>query len=499
MSNILKLSEVVQPEFRTSEAASKKNETMANRLGTARYGPARLALALSLADKSPIKEGISDTKGNAIRGRTLFGDDADMATWIALITEHAGRTLDKPAFTTQVAIHWERGINLLSKIWDGAGGDFERFIVALAEKSDMPQITGARPDSPSPLEQNTILPPVAIDLSIGTFDSGTKRGQSAQWRINAPGDSPHIAVMGAPGGGKTRLALDFVKAIKEKSDCSTFLFDMKGDIATDNELRRKLGAQVISPATSVPLDILHVAKKDNASVQNAAASLCASVGFASGGALGPKQKTTLRETAADLINELDSVSLNLLCDAYREKIGNEDSVSATLARMCALELFKPEIQPARFFSRNWIFDLHNDAQEIQRFSSLMILDALHRHFMALPDAPVDAEGNRQIQTLLVIDEAHKILGHKLSALSDIARMSRSKGGAVILISQSPNDFQEEDNLLEYIGLTVSYRTNATPASVRKVFFENFAVSDLKTGVCAVRFPGKPTQKIKVWG
>ena len=108
MSKALKLSEVIQPEFRTSEGASKKNEVLAKNLDTNRYGPARLALALSLADKRPVKTQISDTKGDAIRGRTLFGDDANIATWIAL--DYATRR----ARTGQASVH-RRGRRTLGK------------------------------------------------------------------------------------------------------------------------------------------------------------------------------------------------------------------------------------------------------------------------------------------------------------------------------------------------------------------------------------------------
>jgi hypothetical protein len=45
----------------------------------------------------------------------------------------------------------------------------------------------------------------------------------------------------------------------------------------------------------------------------------------------------------------------------------------------------------------------------------------------------------------MIDEAHQILETKLPALGNLVRMSRSKGGVVMLVSQSPNDFSNEDD------------------------------------------------------
>ena len=501
MNKPLKLLELVQPEFHTSEAAAKKNEIMRGKLGGSLYGPARLALALSLADQSSVKSGAPGAKSKTgIRGKALFGDEADMAAWVALITEHAGRELDRQAFFAEVAAHWERGAKILSDMWDGAEGDFDRFIADLAEKGGMPIGSEAQDGAVRPPEDPPS--PGPIDLHIGEL-TGAMRGQSLDWRINAPGDPPHIAVMGAPNKGKTRLALGFAESLHAHSGCAAFVFDMgKGDIAGDADFCAKIGAEVIvCPDTPIPLDILHVADKgDNTTIQNTADRFCDSVGFVTQGGKGPVQMNRLRQVTARILGQSDVVSVPLLRDAYREENPKEDSVSAALDRLCDFNLFTPAHSPADFFSRNWVFDLHDAADNIQRFSAMMILDALNRHFAQLPDAPTDSDGNRQMTALLVVDEAHKILGFQHPALSEIIRLSRSKGGAAILISQSPSDYVREGvNFLENIGLIASYQTNATPGAVRRVFGESFPVEKLGKGICAVRVSGQPVQKIKVWG
>ena len=501
MSKFLKLTDLVQQEFRTSESAGRKSESLAIKLGTKNYGPARLALALSLADKSPLKfeTGEPKSKSKSIRGNSLFGED-DIVAWVALVTEHAGRELDKQAFIGEIAAHWERGIGRLSKMWEGAEGDFDKFITALAEKSGMPRDGAARAVSSGAVSPQS-SPPGAIDLRLGEY-MGVKQGQLAQWRINARGHPPHIAVMGAPNKGKTRLALGFAESVHEQSKCAAFVFDMgKGDIAGDVNFRAKIGAEVITcPGTPIPLDILHVADKgDKTTILNTAGCLCDSVGFVTQGAKGPVQMNRLRNVAVQVLKQSDCVSILMLRDAYREEYPKDDSISAALDSICAYDLFTPDHSPAEFFSRNWLFDLHKAADDIKRFAALMILDALNRHFAQLPDAPTDSDGNRQMTALLVIDEARKILGFRHQALSDIIRLSRSKGGAVILISQSPNDYRNEDtNFLENIGLIASYQTNADQASIRKVFDVNFPVTTLGNGICAIRISGETPQKVKVW-
>lgn len=66
----------------------------------------------------------------------------------------------------------------------------------------------------------------------------------------------------------------------------------------------------------------------------------------------------------------------------------------------------------------------------------LVLDALDQYLNSLPDTPVDGDGSRGMRIIAMVDEAHRVLGTKLPSLSNLVRMSRSKGGAVMLISQS---------------------------------------------------------------
>lgn len=400
-----------------------------------------------------------------------------------------------------VAAHWSRGVGILSNMWEGAGGDFDKFITALAEKSGVP-VAGSPTPATAPKISGKAPSPGPISLHIGELAAGAKKGQPMNWAINAPGHPPHIAVMGAPNTGKTRLALNFAESLRAQSGCATFVFDMgKGDIAGDTQFRKSIGAEVIDcPKNPIPLDILHVTDKgDNNTIQNTAARFCDSVKFVMQSAKGDVQMNRLRQITAEVLEQPDGASISSLRDAYLSgENAKPDSVSAALDSLCDFNLFAPDNAPAEFFSRSWIFDMHNAADKIQRFSAMMILDALNRHFTALGDAPTDSDNNRQMTALLVIDEAHKLLGYDHPAINDIIRLSRSRGGAAILISQSPKDYIKEDGNLDNIGLMVSYQTNADKKSVQKVLGANHAVGKLAKGVCAVRFPGQPVQEVKVW-
>lgn len=503
-----KLNELITAGYRTDKAADDLNSELMRDLGLeVRYGPARLAIAMSLSDKRPVypDDIPQGDKGKEIKGAQMLGQECP-GVLVALITQHAGQPLTKQEFQNALAAHWSRGVKMLRRTYVAAGRDYDKMLGELSERVSLPD-DGGQPFPHTPPRKashaKSAMPSHGpVDLHIGGL-MGSKQGKVAQWRINAPPNPPHIAVMGAPNKGKTRLALGFAESIRARSGCAAFVFDMgKGDIAEDSDFCRKIGVEVIAcPKVPIPLDILHVAdKEDNATIQNTAARLCDSVKCVTQGAPGAVQMNRLRKVAVALIAQSEVVSIPLLRDAYREEYPTEDSISSALDSICAYNLFIPDHPPAEFFSRSWLFDLHTAADDIQRFAALMILGALDRHFKQIPDAPTDSDSNRQIMGMLVIDEARKVLGFPNSALNDIIRLSRSKGGVVILISQSPNDYQnEETNFLENIGLIASYQTNATSASVRKVFGEAYPVEKLGSGECAVRISGQSVQKVKVWG
>lgn len=108
----------------------------------------------------------------------------------------------------------------------------------------------------------------------------------------------------------------------------------------------------------------------------------------------------------------------------------------------------------------------------------------------LGDAATDGAGNRALRVVCVIDEAHRILGNRLPGLSGLIRLSRSKGGAVMLISQGPDDFSgEEDDVLNEMGLVVAFRTNADARAVRRILGPGANLAMLENGQAWVKVGG----------
>ena len=109
--------------------------------------------------------------------------------------------------------------------------------------------------------------------------------------------------------------------------------------------------------------------------------------------------------------------------------------------------------------RTVIIDLHG-LTVLREMTAFLVLNALYRELMTMPDTSV-ADGVREMRTIIVIDEAHHFLKDKRrnAILERLIREIRSKGASVFLMSQSPDDYEQQDfdfaELLEFIFLLQS--------------------------------------------
>ena len=95
----------------------------------------------------------------------------------------------------------------------------------------------------------------------------------------------------------------------------------------------------------------------------------------------------------------------------------------------------------------------------------------------------------------------KALGYGQPSLISLVRESRSKGATIFLISQSPDDYdQEEDNFLENVGLAMCFRTNATSSRALKSWLgQQVDLGALPAGVAVTRLPGNTSvTRVRAW-
>lgn len=492
--------------YRTTAEADEVSRRLMERLGLAKhYVPARLAIGCSLAVAEPPPTAQGEA-GRQIPGDTLFGSPSELSAWVSLLIEHAGRAPeDEKEFQRWVAAHWARGLRLLSETLTAAHDDsaaFWRSLAAALPRAASPDDAPGRPE-PGGLTPDHAAP---IPVPVGPVSIDATTGEQLVWRVNGSGSSPHAAVMGGVGSGKTRTAIAMLRAMRAISPFALVAFDFKGDMTDgDNALDQAFGANVIQPPQQpVPLDVLALADRTPVGIATAAQRLRDSLATLKRSDFGARQRDALAAAAETALRTRTPCTLADIRDALRREYGQrsmkEDGAISTLNDLCRLPLFSPDQSPAAFFSRSWVIRLPQDLpNEAANAVVTLVTDALDRWVNTLDDAPTDAERNRSLRIACVIDEAHRVLGAKLPGLSHLIRMGRSKGAMAMLISQQPGDFEgEDDEFLAEMGLVAAFGTNARPAATRRIFGTNADLAALTRGEAWIKLRNEPARRIQAW-
>jgi DNA sulfur modification protein DndE len=499
----LSLIEVSTAQFRTTRSADKQCEELLRRLGyKVHYLVARLALARSLAllEQPAFSADEEDDPGRTIRGQQLFGDGPDLSAWVALLVQRVGKPdITRRDVQAAVTAHWRRGADLLTKDWDEVQGSLPRFIEKLSDLASLPEEHGRLPliDGDEPI----ITAGVVIPVGEVAEDADTQ--EPVAFPVNAAGGSPHIAFMGGAGSGKTRTAAMMLKRLRSFGAIPFLAFDFKGDLVTTYGLDTAFGAQVISPPrTAIPLDVLAVSDSDD--IGMAAVRVRESIGRVKQRALSGVQADALRDAVTQALRTQHPATLSHISRAltaeYNRRNRRPDELTATLNDLTQFTLFEPRYSPAEFFQRSWLINLPPDIpSDVRRLVTNLTLDSLDRWINSLPEAQL-LDGRRSLRHVCLVDEAHLILASGLPALGNLVRMSRSKGGLIVLVSQSPNDFENEDDaFLDNVGLTVAFNTNARPGPTARIFGRGASLTTLMPGeaLCGIRIEAK-TRRIIAW-
>jgi len=516
---VTNLRPLVNANFRTSKRADAVNDLMKAKLGLHNnYEPARLAIAhsLALSDPAPaLSAEDADDSGKVIKGSTLFSDE-ELPVWVALIVESSG--LPSPTvedIQEQVRRHWHRGILLLQAEWENCvaenpDGVYERFILFLAQRAGLPahgQSPGSTADDDSS-DSHSKRGAVPVTVRLGDPGTDERTGQPALWLMNGKG-SPHVALMGGTGSGKTRLARNLLGQIRAQAKTPCVIFDFKGDLASNPAFVNEVGATVIaSPASPVPLDVLYIANRSPDEITNGAIRFRDSFVLIPKGRIGPVQGGELRDAAKAAFAKIGTgkpIEITAIRDEllalYAATSRKGNTLTETFHELTQWRLFDPRMAPADFFRRSWIIDVHAAPETAQRLVVFLVLDALYAHFNSLPDSAIDAQGHRALRLVLVVDEARRVLSYGQPSLKSLVRESRSKGMSVFLISQSPEDYDTaEEDFLDQIGLTVCFRANgSSPRVLKACLGQTVDLAGLPDGVAVSRLPGQSSvSRIKAW-
>lgn len=495
MSDI-SLENVLVSNFQTSAEADKITEMLKGKLAlSVRYRIARLAIGRSLGESSFPAQNV-DAQGRTIKGDLLFGLE-EYPLWVGLLVTNLKKYGPKPELTiatlqNAVRRHWHRGVMLLLEDWKEAEEDPRKFWEILIRRRAMLPDTVSKSGKYSETHYDdeigfiSLAKPVYIDLGKGVDAPHEQYNRL----VNGVGSSPHMAIMGQSGSGKTRIMKEVLKQIHAQTAAPVLLLDLgKGDLADDTALIDALEAKVLRvPEDGIPLDMFYGSNQNDEVATDTVMGFRDSFSSVVQGKLGPKQLDNLREALKLLFISQGEITLEhvraRLDQFYEDNDLKVDSVMSTINDLTQYTIFKPEYSPQQFFSRNWIITFAHAHDTIKNLAVFLLMDALNTYMKRSPEAPQDNEGHRAIRLVLAVDEARHLLAAKHDALSDNIRLHRAKGLVVTLASQSPDDYDgKSDDYLENIGLPICFNTNAVATKVLQNMFRGKAnFSTLPPGV-----------------
>ena len=422
---------------------------------------ARAALGFSLSLEALPDSGPYDSEGTEFQEPVFFGDDGPVL--LGLLRQRHGKLFEQDEIGRIIKLHVERGLRSFKREYERLnrrGDELLLHLVELCSSQQPPQTDLAR----------KLLPPSpkATDFSV-TLHLGldVRSGTSVLHKLNGPGAAPHVAIMGRNGTGKTRTGLALLASIAATAPHPVpfLLFDYaKGDIASNVQFVEETKATVVSlPDQPIPLAPLSLPYRDTYAVQLAARRFRDTV--SSVVRLGPIQFQRSLDIVMEAYRTLPegTPDLDYVCNLARERYEAEDlrddSLLVCFREFAAFPLFRPAAEAADhdFFRKTHIIDLHRLPEHLRKLAAFLVLDRLYAEIMSLPDAPLDKHGNRQLRLIILIDEAHHYLPCKQPTLQNIVREVRSKGVAVMLLSQSPDDFdQGRYNFAREMGLAIVF-------------------------------------------
>lgn len=494
--------------FRTSKEAREILENFRRRTGIRPNLWTRAALGYSLSLESQPQTIIYDSEGSEFPEKVFFGDDKDVL--LALFRQRLGRVPESSEVGPLIKAHVERGLRYFREEFQRLNSRGDEFLLNLIDQCSM----GLEPtSSPSVV----LLPkPPETDSYTVRIDLGreSRKNEIVYHILNAPGIAPHLAIMGRNGTGKTRTGLSFISQINAASSYPIpfLIFDYaKGDIASNVNFVMDVDADVIKlPEKMIPLTPLSLPLRGEFAVQLAARRLrdtiCSVV------RLGPIQKDRCLQLIMRLYDDFgdqtpDLTDLtNLAEQEYQANGWNEDSLLACLREFSAFPLFRSaeEGEAHGLFKKTHVIDIHNLPEDLRKLTSFLVLDRLYTEIMSLPDSSLDKDGNRQVRLIIVIDEAHHYLPCRQQTLENMVREVRSKGVAVWLLSQSPDDFdQKKYNFAREMGLSIIFSCMLEKPRMLEALLggriDPRKLSQLSSGVALTRVQGAEAPiEIQAW-
>ena len=479
--------------YKSTEDANRQLTALSRASSWPDHVLTRLAVTRSLRDPSTPPLVARDRKGGKeLRGETFFRSTQDSAflPWCAaMIAEHAKRHFsdDADAFELVLA-HWHRGLSMLEQDLEHAGGDFNAFLIGLARQAA--ELASASPGTGHPMSgidgraepRYGNIGPITIPIgrTAPAADPLTVTINDTRKHSNC-----HAAISGMSGSGKTQLAMQMLASVARAVDATTgiiFIDFAKGDVANNDRFVRRIGARVLRlPGDVLPIGAFHLPDYSDDAVRLVAeekrevfSTLFQGMGAKQQGRLVEAIRASYAEARAggEPAPDFEFVA-DQLHHLYQLDGIQPDTLTEAFRRLTAYRLFWSRGSgvpiAAPLHAQRWLLDIH-ELGGLREVTAFTLIEQLYREMRGLADSEVDPKtGLRHIRCVLAIDEAQYYLKAKNRFLQGIIREGRSKGFAVMLLCQSPDDFEQADfDYTEQLQFTYMLQCKTSPKAVARL-------------------------------
>jgi len=313
------------------------------------------------------------------------------------------------------------------------------------------------------------------------------------WPGNTELANMNVGVFGEMGSGKTQLCLALLYRLHQMSLATQgepirgLILDPKNDYGRDERkaFQDAIGARVLQPVR-LPIDVIGITPEmDELQIVQRIQPFVDLLSEVMGKGIGPVQRQNLFDALKALVKVVKrSPTMREIRDAYVLSIKKPDMVSALLSDFVNNQVFVDDYKQFTPFtelisSQILILNL-KPLQPMQNLFRQVMAIMVNQYFGAMlkmknPPFRQGANGIslRELQSVLLVDEAHTIMRLRFQQLEDILLQGREFGISVILSSQFPDHFINTE--MDYAGKLRSWFMhrvgNLTPQQLR-----NFGVA-----------------------
>ena len=451
----------MQINIRTSSENQDIVRSLTSKLpaGTKENVIARIALGYSLQqDKrfTPKEFSLYDSKGKEYKDHILF-DAKHRDFYIALICQHYGIYKTDENIPRYVKLHIDHGLELMDNLFSNSK-DYTFFDFLIAHLNKGIAMLNTVDVNLEPVRNNNqnvekTFFKESINLTIGK-DIDTGEDIILDFNDTNKYNNSHIAVAGTTGVGKTQFALELLNQISKESNhhVSYIYLDFKGlkedDLKSYQPFFEETKATFIN-APEIPFPVNPLSFIDSINEINKQMGIDKFVDIiCKYSNIGIKQRGALREAVLEAFHTKkpgEYPTMSEINDFLLEIVGEKrDTLTEIIDELSRYKVFSDDKKGNTFLNQNVYLSLSGDLSNSVRFTSLfLIINYIYNTFMNMESTPIE-NGYRGMRYILLIDEAHVIFREKKyqEILDKILREIRSKGVAVVLLSQGITEFTQ---------------------------------------------------------